>query len=275
MSSFDELDHGHLRAFLDRRVRDGVLRRTIDKWLAAGVMDGDQRIYPESGTPQGSVVSPILANVYLHEVVDRWFEEQVRPRLHGPGLLIRYADDLVMVFGQETDARRVAAVLSKRLGRFGLRLHPGKTRLLQFQRPPKRQKAPRASRPETFEFLGFTHYWGLSRKRTWVIKRKTASSRLSRSLRDLRGWCRRSRHRPLVWQHRMLASKLRGHYAYYGITSNFPALQIYYNEARLAWKKWLGRRSQRGRMTWKRFVRLLKGYPLPEPRIVRSAFRQA
>lgn len=263
---FDELDRRHLRSFLDLRVRDGVIRRTIDKWLKAGVMEEGVVSYPEAGTPQGGVISPLLANLYLHEVVDRWFEETVKPRLKGWAFLIRYADDMVLVFAEERDARRVAEVLPKRFGRFGLRLHPEKTKLLRFQRPRGKVRAPRG--PGAFEFLGFTHYWGQSRRGNWVVKRNTAARRQSRALKEIRLWCRRHRHQKLRWQQQKLTQKLRGHYAYYGISGNFRALDAFYRQVHRIWRKWLNRRSQKAKMIWERFNRLLGHYPLPRPRIV-------
>src|SRR3954467_954098 len=163
---FDALDHRHLRAILSRRVRDGVLLRLIGKWLKAGVQEDGCITRPESGSPQGGVVSPVLANAYLHEVLDTWFERAVKPRLKGRASLIRYADDAVLVFEVEGDARRVLDVLPKRFGKYGLTLHPEKTRLVPFQRPPLSAPpdAPRGGRPATFDFLGFTHHWGRPRK---------------------------------------------------------------------------------------------------------------
>ena len=265
-SFFDELDRRHLRNFLDRRVRDGVIRRTIDKWLKAGVMEQGIVSYPETGTPQGGVASPLLANVYLHEVVDRWFQEVVKPRLRGRAFLIRYADDMVLVFANERDARRVAKVLPKRFERFGLRLHPEKTRLLRFQRPRGKARPPRG--PRSFEFLGFTHHWGRSRRGYWVVKRRTAARRLSRALGDISRWCRRHRHQEIGWQQQMLTRKLRGHYAYYGIIGNSQAIASFRHHVHRLWRKWLGRRSQKGKMHWERFRRLMRRYPLPRPRII-------
>lgn len=265
-SFFDELDHGHLRGFLDQRVRDGVIRRMIDKWLKAGVMEEGRRTHPELGTPQGGVISPLLANTYLHEVVDRWFVEEVQPRLVGRAALIRYADDLVMVFANERDARRVWEVLPKRLARYGLRLHPGKTRLVPFSRP-QRSKPPRAERPGSFDFLGFTHFWGKSRRGHWMVQRKTATDRLTRSLLRVRQWCRRWRHEPVAAQQRRLSQRLRGHYAYYGIRGNYRALTNFHRQVTREWRKWLHRRSQKAKMSWERFNRLLDTYPLERPRI--------
>ncbi len=268
---FDTLDHGHLRRFLDRRVRDGVLRRAIDKWLKAGVLEQGVVTHPELGTPQGGVISPLLANVYLHEVLDVWFEREVKPRLSGRAFTIRYADDAVLVFSSEKDARRVLDVLPKRFGKYGLTLHPEKTRLVEFQRPSRR---PGGDRPETFDLLGFTHHWGKSWRGGWVIQRRTMRSRFSRAMKAIAAWCRLHRHDAIVEQHRDLSRKLLGHYAYYGITGNARALARFAHEVPRVWRKWLGRRSQRAKMTWERFKRLLQRYPLPPPRVVHSVYRR-
>ena len=271
-SFFDELDHGHLRDFLDRRVRDGVIRRAIGKWLQAGVMEEGRIRHPEAGTPQGGVISPLLANLYLHEVVDRWFAEEVKPRLRGRATLVRYADDLVIVFADEADARRVTEVLPKRLARFGLRLHPEKTRLLPFRRPPWGSDGSGPGAPGTFVFLGFTHFWGKGRKRgSWVVKRTTAASRFARSMNRMRERCRLCRHDPAAEQQRRLSRALQGHYGYYGIIGNFRALDNFYRQVTREWRKWLDRRSGKRSMPWKRFVRFLDSFPLPRPKIVHAA----
>ena len=266
---FDTLDHGHLQELLRRRVRDGVLLRLIGKWLNAGVMESGGLSYPEAGTPQGGVVSPLLANVYLHEVLDVWFERDVKPRLKGRAFLVRYADDAVLAFSCEVDARRVMVVLPKRFGRYGLTLHPDKTRLVEFGRPDRRAPPCGAGRPDTFDLLGFTHFWGLSRKGKWVVKRRTARDRLTRALRRMREWCRLNRHRPLVEQHKVLVQKLRGHFGYYGIIGNSEALGRFLHQTTRAWQKWLARRSRRAGMPWDRMTKLLERYPLPQPRIAR------
>jgi group II intron reverse transcriptase/maturase len=274
---FDNLDHGHLRSFLDQRVGDGVLRRTIDKWLKAGVLDEGCVIHPETGTPQGGVISPLLANIYLHEVLDRWFEELIKPRLKGRAMLVRYADDVVMAFTSEEDARRVLAVLPKRLGRYGLTLHEEKTRLVHFRRPPDQPMGgPRdkGRRRETFDLLGFTHYWGKSKRGWWVLRRKTARDRFSRSVRAVSQWCRRYRHNTMAWQHKHLVLKLRGHCAYYGITGNGRRLWSFRNEMLRVWRKWLSRRSQRSGICWSRFEDLQRRYPLPPAVVVHSIYRQ-
>lgn len=264
---FEELDATHLRTFLDRRVRDGVLRRTIDKWLKAGVLEGEQMLRREHGTPQGGVISPLVANIYLHEVVDRWYEEEVRPRMRGKTQLVRYADDLVMVFEHESDARRVLEALRGRCERYGLRLHPEKTRIVPFGRPPYRERPRRGGGPGSFDFLGFTHVWARSRKGNWVIRQQTAKDRFARVVKRCGEWCRRHRHRPVWWQHQQLSRSYRGHLAYYGITGNSRALDRLRSELERVWQKWLARRSQR-RMTWQRFQAIRRRYPLPRPAIV-------
>jgi len=270
---FDSLDHGHLRNFLDQRVRDGVVRRTINKWLKAGVLDGVTLSRPDAGTPQGGVVSPLLANVYLHEVLDKWFESEVRPRLKGRALLIRYADDAAIAFSSEEDARRVMDVLPKRFGKYGLTLHPEKTRLVPFGRP--RGNAGPGDEADHFDLLGFTHFWGKSQRGNWVVKRKTAGSRFGRALRRVSQWCRIHLHQRVADQHRRLVQMLRGHYGYFGITGNANALARFLYEVRRVWRKWLDRRSRRTTMPWPRFVRLLERYPLPRPVVVHSIYLNA
>lgn len=268
-SFFDDLVHPHLRSFLDLRVRDGVLRRAIDKWLNAGIFEEGKITHPVKGTPQGGVISPLLANVYLHEVLDKWFAVEVRPRLRGFSCLIRYADDFVILCSNESDVHRIAAVLPKRFGRFGLTLHPDKTRLVRFQRPARGARPKRPDRPGTFDFLGFTHRWGLSRRGNWVVQQTTIAKRLARSLRSISDWCREHRHYPLRWQHERLSAKFLGHYAYYGITGNARAISSFYWCACRAWQKALQRRSQRSRLRWKKFHRkILANFPLPLPKIV-------
>jgi group II intron reverse transcriptase/maturase len=273
-SFFDDVDWSHLRGFLDQRVRDGVVRRAIGKWLNAGVMEAGEVSHPYRGTPQGGVVSPLLSNVYLHEVLDVWFEHEVKPRLRGRAFEIRYADDATLVFEREDDARRVLAVLAKRFAKYGLRLHPEKTRLVDFRSPP-RAGGSGSQRERSFALLGFTHFWGRSRKGRWVVKRKTAKDRFSRALRAVGRWCRANRHRCLREQQAALSRKLRGHYAYYGITGNSRALVRFRYEVERLWRKWLGRRSWHGRMTWERFDRLRDNYPIPPARAVHSVYRQA
>ncbi len=268
---FDALDHRHLHAILRRRVRDGVLLRLIGKWLKAGVLEDGCITHPDSGSPQGGVVSPILANAYLHEVLDTWFEQTVKPRLKGRASLIRYADDAVLVFEVEGDARRVLDVLPKRFGKYGLTLHPEKTRLVPFQGlRPGAPPGPRDERPGTFDFLGFTHYWGRTLKGNWAVKRKTAGGRLRRSLGAVAQWCREHRHMTIVEQWAALTRKLRGHFAYYGIPGNIASLHRFRYHVTRVWRKWLSRRSGKARIPWERFGELERHYPLPPARLGRT-----
>lgn len=266
---FDTLDHTRLRTFLQKRVQDGVLLQLIGKWLNAGVMEDGRVSYPDAGSPQGGVISPILANVYLHEVLDTWFEETVKPRLKGQVFLIRYADDAVMVFSEESDARRVLDVLPKRFEKYGLALHPEKTRLVPFQQPRENTRTGDKINPPpgVFDLLGFTHFWGKSRKGTWVMKRKTAKSRFARALGKLTDWCRSNRHMPVQEQWKALSAKLRGHYGYYGITGNGPMLGNFLYAVRRGWQKWLSRRSGHGQHNWDKFEVLYQRYALPTPKI--------
>lgn len=276
-SFFDTVSRDHLRSFLDRRVRDGLIRRAIGKWLNAGVMEDGAVWYPEAGTPQGGVISPLLSNLYLHEVLDRWFEHEVKPRLRGRAFIVRYADDAVLGFEQQEDARRVMAVLAQRFGRYGLSLHPEKTRLVDFCSPTRGGVPPAAGAPtgRHFDMLGFTHFWARSRQGRWVVKRKTAKARFGRAVKRLTQWCRAHRHWPVAEQHAVLNRKLRGHYAYYGVTGNARALGRYLRLAERAWRKWLNRRNHRAHMTWERFQHLLTRHPLLPPRVVHSIYPRA
>lgn len=267
-SFFDTLDHATLRSFLDKRIRDGLIRRVIGKWMKAGVLEDGEIHRTEEGSPQGGVISPLLANLYLHEVLDLWFEREVQPRMQGRCFLVRYADDATLVFERESDARRVLEVLPKRFSRYGLKLHPVKTRLIAFRSPGRRfqGRGPGNRSARSFDFLGFTHFWGLSQQGKDIVKRKTARGRMSRALRRMAEWCRRARHWPVREQHEHLRRKVLGHYAYYGIYGNWRSLSCFLHQVRSTWRKWLGRRSSRP-MTWERFQHLSERYPLPAPRL--------
>ena len=266
---FDTVDHERLREIVRRRVRDGVILRLIGKWLNAGVLEGLELSYPGVGTPQGGVISPLLANILLHDIVDTWFERVVSPQLSGRAGLVRYADDMVFGFEQEEDAKRVFNVLPERFGEYGLTLHPEKTRRVKFPRPPfRRPKGVAKERGGTFDFLGFTHYWGRSRAGKNVVKRRTAKDRFSRSLRRMKEWCRQHRHDSLKAQQKGLAARLLGHYGYFGITANIAALNRLAHEVKRTWRKWLSTRSRDGRFSWDRMNAMLVRFPLPAPRIV-------
>jgi group II intron reverse transcriptase/maturase len=269
-SFFDTLDKRRLHEMLHSRVRDGVLLRLVGKWLKAGVLEEGRVSHPSKGTPQGGVISPLLANVYLHEVLDKWIARSVAPRLKGQVQMYRFADDFILLFRTEADARRVLAALTERFARSGLTVHPTKTRLVEFRQPPyRRRERPRVS----FDFLGFTHFWGRSRKGGWIVQRKTARKSLGRALSQVREWCRRNRHLPLREQHRRLSAKLRGHYAYFGLTGNGAALVSFRYQVERAWHKWLSRRSWKSRMSWARFAQITGHYPLPPIRVVHSIYR--
>ncbi len=263
---FGSLNYRHLRNFLDQRVQDGVIRRTIDKWLAAGVLEKGQLLHPETGSPQGGVVSPVISNIYLHEVMDKWFEETVKPVLRGKAFMVRYADDIVCVFADEKDAKRVYDVLPKRFAKHGLELHETKTKLVNFLSPSKDGNG----RPEVFDLLGFTHKWGKSKRGNNVVQRQTSKNRLKSAVKRVYQWCKDNLHMKLKEQHHQLVLKLRGHYGYYGITGNIKQIQNFRHQTELAWFKWLGRRSQKATLTWERFEAISRVYPLPPPRIVHS-----
>jgi group II intron reverse transcriptase/maturase len=264
---FDSIDHTHLRGFLDQRVKDGVVRKMIDKWLKAGVLDAGVLSRTAGGTPQGGVISPLLSNVYLHHVLDDWFETVVRPRIRGRCLLVRYADDAVMAFEDQASAMKVLEALGKRLGRYGLTLHPTKTRLVDF-----RARRPDGEPPDgggtTFDFLGFTHVWGKSLKGFDVVRQITAKDRYARALASVTQWCRRNRHLPFRTQLAHLSRMIQGHCAYYGVTGNGKRLGWYRHQLVRIWKKWLSRRGRHDHMTWPRLNAMLRQYPLPNVRIV-------
>jgi len=237
-------------------------------WLAAGVLEDGHLHRPTEGTPQGGVISPCLSNIFLHHVLDEWYANEVRPRLRGDSMLVRFADDLVMAFETFEDAERVLAVLGKRLARYGLTLHPDKTRFIDFrpQRPEGDQ--PPGTSGTTFDFLGFTHVWGKSRNGRTVVRQVTAKNRYARAVATVTDWCKRHRHQPMRDQHARLSSMMRGHFAYYGITGNARRLNWYARQVVRAWKKWLSRRGGKGTYLWSRLDENLKQHPLPPVRIV-------
>ncbi len=272
---FDNIDHGKLREVLDQRVCDGVIRKQIDKWLKAGILEDGVRYCPDTGTPQGGVISPLLANVYLHSALDKWFENYAKPRMIGRCEQVRYADDFLLLFENELDAKAIFEVLPKRFEKFGLTLHPVKTKMHRFLQPLKYSKGRGVDRgggkPGNFDFLGFTHTWGKSRKGNWIVKRKTAKDRVRRALKLLRAYCKKNRHLKLSEQHKGLTRKIRGHCQYYGIQGNSKQIGIYANQLKRIWKYWLGRRSQRAYVRWDKFEAYLLKNPLPKALINRKS----
>jgi len=272
---FDSVNRSKLMEIVSGRIGDGVILRLVSKWLHAGVMEEGQLHYPEAGTPQGGVISPLLSNIYLHEVFDKWFAEVVRGRMEGKVVAVRFADDLVIGFTHRRDAERVYRVIFRRFEKYGLQLHPEKTRLVPFGRPEKGGlDGDKPHRPGTFDFLGFTHYWGKSWRGYWVIKRKTARKRLRRTLKSIGDWCRRNRHRGMLDQFVELERKLEGHYAYYGITGNGRSLEQVRTGVRRVWRKWLARRSRGSEsLSWERMQRYLdETFVFPPVRIVQSIY---
>jgi group II intron reverse transcriptase/maturase len=262
---FDTISWEELRAILQKRVNDGAILRLIGMWLHVGVVEGDRVTHQEMGTPQGAPISPILANIFLHTVLDNWFQNDVRTRMNGSCFLARFADDFVMGFNLKSDAERVYQVLPKRFERFGLRIHPEKSRMVQFSRPYWKQ----GKGPGSFAFLGFTHYWGKTLSGGWTIKRKTQGKRLSRFLSGIGAWCKEHLHETLAKQYGILSAKLRGHYQYYGVRGNFKMLEVAYEGTRVKWKKWLSRRNSKDRMGWEKFTAQVEEiFGLPKPRIV-------
>ena len=265
-SFFDSLDRTRLDEMLRIRVADGSLRRLVGKCVRVGVLDGEERTEPERGVAQGSGLSPLLGNLYLHYTLDVWFEREVKPRLRGEAVLVRYCDDFVIGFERRDDAQRVAEVLGKRMERYGLRLHPEKTRLIAFERPKAGQRDGKG--PGTFDFLGFTMYWRRTRRGHWQMWCKTRSKGLRRFIETVTEWCRRHRHLPVKVQHAALTRRLVGHFNYFGVNGNARSLALVHLATIRVWFKWLRRRSQRTRLTWERFNRLLERFPFPRPRVV-------
>jgi group II intron reverse transcriptase/maturase len=260
---FDTISWEELRTILQKRMNDGAILRLIGMWLHVGVLEEGQVVNQQLGTPQGAPISPMLANIFLHEVLDEWFQREVRPRMKGNCFLVRYADDFVMGFSVKGEAERVFKVLPKRFERYGLSIHPEKSRLVQFSRPYWKHGKGSGS----FAFLGFTHYWAKTLRGGWTIKRKTQGKRLSRFMSGIGEWCKGHMHEPLAEQHRTLSSKLRGHYQYYGVRGNFKMLEVAYEHTRVMWKKWLRRRNSMNRMSWERFAEEVEqtlGLPLPQ-----------
>ena len=265
VSFFDSVDRRLLMEMIDQRVPDGALQQLVGKCLNVGILDGEQYSNPDEGTAQGSILSPLLGNIYLHHVLDLWLERDVRPRLRGHAFFVRYADDFVIGFEQEEDARRVLAVLHQRMARYGLTLHPDKTRLLDFRRPPKDQTKGKG--PGSFDFLGFSIMWRRSLRGTWSVAFQTRRARLGRAIQLVYDWCRSHRHQPLKEQHAGLVRRIDGHMNYFGVSGNTRSLHRLIFHARRAWRKWLSRRSERGWVTWERFIAIERRFPLPRPSV--------
>jgi len=258
---FDTIPRQQLREVLRLRIRDGVIDRLIGKWLKAGIWEAGQVTYPEAGTPQGSVLSPLLSNVYLHEVLDRWFEQQIKPTLHGKAELIRFADDFVVVCEKREDAEGLLAQVKARFANYGLTIHPDKTRIVDFRYPWQSNEPP-----QTFDFLGFTHIAGKSRTGNFQLKRRTSRKKRRAKLARLKEELERRRHDPVPEQHAYLSQVLTGHYRYYGVPTNSGAIDAFCRRVWTMWHRSLARRSQR-RWPTAQQQKFDDRFPLPQPRI--------
>ena len=265
-SYFDAIVRSQLMAFVERRIGDGSILRLIRKWIQVGVIEDGRLLVTETGTGQGQVISPLLANIYLHYVLDEWFEHEVKPRLRGMAAEIRYADDFILCFQYREDAERVLAALPKRFAKYGLTLHPEKTRLVAFGRSALASH-PDAPKPATFDFLGFTHVCAHSRAGRFTIHVRTLRKRLRRSVKAVAQWCQQHRHDPVEDQAAALNAKLRGHYQYYGRPTNYRSIERFYRLVRRLWHKWLNRRTRGKTLPWRDFAQLLDRHPLILPRI--------
>ena len=263
---FDTIPHRQLREVLRRRIRDGVIDRLIGKWLKAGIWEAGQVTYPDAGTPQGSVISPLLSNVYLHEVLDCWFERQIKPRLQGRAELIRFADDFVVVCRRREDAEALLEQVKARFESYGLAIHPDKTRIVDFRHPWESNHPP-----QSFDFLGFTHYWEKTRRGGYAVGRKTKGSKYHAALKRIGEWCKGNRHTPIPQQHHDLSRQVLGHYAYYGISGNSRALGCFWHAVKQLWHYWLRRRSRAAQEAQPLWDHLELRFRLPRARLVHTA----
>lgn len=273
---FDSLDHVWLVRMLEHRIADQRILRLIKRWLKAGVLEGGEWVAVETGSPQGSGISPILANVFLHYCFDAWLHQWRKRHARGQIVVVRYADDAIVGAEYEDDARRLLEALKERLTKFGLKLNESKTRLLEFGRFAAERRAKAGlRRPETFNFLGFTHYCGQARSGKFTVKRKTQATRMTRKLKELRAEMRKRWHISVPEQYTWLCQVLRGHDGYYGVIFNGRSLSQFHWLVRRMWFKAIQRRGRKKRLNWKRFAQLLKTYPLPKVTIHQSWYRSA
>ena len=267
---FDSIVRKQLMEMIEKRVRDGSVLRLIRKWIQTGVIEEGRLLVSETGTGQGQTISPLLANIYLHYVLDEWFEKVVKPRLKGKAQEIRFADDAILCFQHKEDAEKVLSVLPKRFAKFGLTLHPEKTRLIEFGRYAEQNAKRQGRKPATFDFLGFTHICARSRKGKFTVHVKTIRKRLRKGLLAIAAWCQEHRHDAVSEQQKTLNAKLRGHYQYYGRPTNYRCLWLFYRKVRRIWREWLSRRTRGRWLTWERYAEILRQHPLLKPRITHS-----
>jgi len=267
---FDSIVREQLMEMVGKRISDGSVLRLIRKWIQVGFIDDGRFLVSETGTGQGQTISPLLANVYLHYVLDEWFEQVVKPRLRGEADEIRFADDAVICFQYREDAEKVMDVLPKRFAKYGLTLHPEKTRLLEFGRCAMGKAKRQGRKPDTFAFLGFTHICAQSRKGTFTVHVKTMSKRLRRGLNEIAQWCQAHRHEPVDQQQKTLNAKLRGHNQYYGRPTNYRGILKFYRGVQHIWRRWLSRRTRGGPVSWEKYNAILRRHPLLSPRIMHA-----
>jgi RNA-directed DNA polymerase len=267
---FDSIVRKQLMEMIEKRVRDRSVLRLIRKWIQVGVIEDGRLLVSETGTGQGQTISPLLANIYLHHVLDEWFEHEVKPRLRGAAHEIRFADDAVLCFQYKEDAEKVMEVLPKRFAKYGLTIHPEKTRLVEFGRYAEENAKRKGKKPCTLDLLGFTLICARSRNGKFTVHVRTMKKRFRRGLTAIAEWCQENRHLPVDEQQKTLNAKLRGHYQYYGRPTNYRSLWQFYREVRHLWYKWLSRRTRGNGMTWVKYAAILRQYPLLMPRILHS-----
>ena len=268
---FDNVSHEKLMEFMSIRIKDTTLSNLIEKFLKAGYIDDGLLVKPDAGTPQGSILSPMLANIFLHYVLDTWFETTVKSHVRGFCEIVRYADDFVCVVRYADDARRIERGLRNRFNKYGLELHPTKSRNISFGRFERGNAKLQNRRANTFDFLGFTHYCDKSRKGNFKVGRKTSRKKYTAKCRAMNAWLKaiRNQVKTKEWW-KILIAKLRGHFQYYGVSENYDGIARFYKNTIRMVRKWMNRRSQKRKMSWDRFTEYLEHYPLPKPRIVHS-----
>ena len=266
---FDNVDHDKLMGFIRMRISDTSLLNLIGKFLKAGYIDNGQLVKSDKGTPQGSILSPMLANIFLHYVLDEWFETTVKSHARGFCELVRYADDFVCVVRYADDASRIEQALKNRFSKYGLEIHSTKSRKITFGRFEGENAEKQNRKPNAFDFLGFTHYCDVSRKGTFKLGRKTSRKKFSAKCKEMNNWLRAIRNlvKTKAWW-KILAAKLRGHFQYYGVSENYASIAKFYKLTIRMVRKWFNRRSQKRKMNWDKFSAYLEHYPLPKPKIV-------